>query len=150
MLAEAADPGCRGSCPWWEHICITHTRISVPSGCGGATIRLQVGGGGEDNVEEDGKCGAQAGRCLVLGEEWKMQLERTEGLAPFPFDHFPFLPEPLLHCLTWLSLDVGWEVLRVGCSVEGQGAKASNKKHHTGRDHESNSSAQLWTLPCLS
>lgn len=25
-----------------------------------------------------------------------MQLERTEGLAPFPFDHFPFLPEPLL------------------------------------------------------
>lgn len=50
-------------------------------------------GGGEDNAEEVGKCGAQAGRCLGLGDEWKMQLERTEGLAPFPFD---LLPGPLL------------------------------------------------------
>lgn len=61
-------------------------------------VRLQVEGGGEDNAEEDGKCGALAGRCLGLGDEWKMQLERTEGLVHCP------LTSSLDHssCLLWL------------------------------------------------
>lgn len=89
-------------------------------------------GGGEDDVEEDGKCGAQAGRCLVLGDEWKMQLERTEGLAPFPFDHFPFLPEPLLPLPHVVKFRCGTGGIKrrwlAGSSVEGQGAMTSNEK----------------------